>query len=298
MLQPAGVVVVFQTLHGVGKCERHIHLDLIVRLVGAVAAGGGAAAEVYRRQGLIPHQLIGIVGDAVLIEIFKLFSLTAGFVGKYQRDAIVDDSLTAEHILEGFRRDGNVGKDLGVGLPADDRAGAPALERLLLQAAHILAFFEVEVIMEAVAVNVGGHPLARVLGGAEAQAVQAEAEIIVAAALGIFAAGVQLAKDQIPVPALLSLIVIDRNAAAEVLDLDDMVREQRDIDAVAMAIARLVNGVGDDLKDGMGAALHTVRAEDDRRALAHTVGAFQLADTVIAVFLLFFCHAAVPPDVY
>ena len=152
--------------------------------------------------------------------------------------------------------------------------------------------------MEAVAVNVGGHPLARVLGGAQAQTVQTEAEIIVAAALGIFAAGVQLAKDQIPVPALLSLIIIDRNAAAEVLDLDDMVRKQRDIDAVAMAIARLVDGVGDDLKDGMGAALHTVRAEDDRRALAHTVGAFQLADAVIAVFLLFFCHAAVPPDVY
>lgn len=148
--------------------------------------------------------------------------------------------------------------------------------------------------MEAIAVDIRRHPLTGVLGGAQAQTIQAEAEIIVAAALGIFAAGVQLAKDQIPVPALLSLIIIDRNAAAEVLDLDDMVREQRDIDAVAMAIARLVDGVGDDLKDGMGAALHTVRAEDDRRALAHTVGAFQLADAVIAVFLLFFAMRRFP----
>ena len=87
--------------------------------------------------------------------------------------------------------------------------------------------------MEAIAVDIRRHPLTGVLGGAQAQTVQAEAEIIVATALGIFAAGVQLAKDQIPVPALLRLIVIDRNAAAEVLDLDDMVREQRDIDAVA-----------------------------------------------------------------
>ena len=118
MLQPAGVVVVFQTLHGVGECERHIHLDLIVRLVGAVAAGGGAAAEMHRRQGLIPHQFVGIVGDAMLVQILKLFGVRAGLVGKYQRNAIVDDSLTAEHILEGFRRDGDVGENLGVGLPA------------------------------------------------------------------------------------------------------------------------------------------------------------------------------------
>lgn len=44
----------------------------------------------------------------------------------------------------------------------------------------------------------------------------------------------------------------------------------------------------------MGAALDTVGAEDDRRALAHTVSALQLADTVIAVFLLFFAMRRFP----
>ena len=87
--------------------------------------------------------------------------------------------------------------------------------------------------MEAVAVDVGGHPLTGILGGAQAQTVQAQAEIIVAAALGVFAAGVQLAKDQVPVPALLGLVVVNGDAAAKILDLDDVVREQRDIDAVA-----------------------------------------------------------------
>ena len=43
-------------------------------------------------------------------------------------------------------------------------AGALALERLLLQAAHVLAFFKVEVVAAAIAVDVGGHPLAGVLG--------------------------------------------------------------------------------------------------------------------------------------
>ena len=91
MLQPAGVVVVFQTLHRVGEGKRHVHLDLIVRLVRTVAAGGRTAAEMHRRQGFVPHQLIGVVGDAVLIEVFKLFGLAAGLIGKDQRNAIVDN---------------------------------------------------------------------------------------------------------------------------------------------------------------------------------------------------------------
>ena len=152
--------------------------------------------------------------------------------------------------------------------------------------------------METVAVDIGSHPLAGVLRGTQAQAVQTQAEIIVAAALGVFAAGVQLTENEVPVPAFLGLVVVHRDAAAEVLDLDDMIRKERDVDAVAVAVAGFINGVGDNFKNGMGAALDTVGAEDDRRALAHTVSAFQLADTVIAVFLLFFCHAAVPPDLY
>ena len=250
----------------------------------------------HGRQGLVPYQLVGVVGDAMLVQVLEFFGVAAGLVGKDQRNAVVDDGLTAEHILEGFRRDGDVGENLGVGLPADDRTGTLALERLLLQAADVPALFEVKVIVEAVAVDVGGHPLTGILGGAQAQTVQAQAEIIVAAALGVFAAGVQLAKDQVPVPALLGLVVVNGDAAAKILDLDDVVREQRDIDAVAVAVACLIDGVGNNFKNGMSAALDTVGAEDDRRAFSHTVRALQLADAVIAVFLLFFCHAAGPSE--
>ena len=65
-----------------------------------------------------------------------------------------------------------------------------------------------------------------------------------------------------------------------------------EIDAVAVTVARLINGVGHDFKNGMGAALHAVRAKDDRRALAHTVGAFELAYGFVSVFLLFFRHSS------
>ena len=74
--------------------------------------------------------------------------------------------------------------------------------------------------METVAVDIGSHPLAGVLGGTQAQAVQTQAEIIVAAALGVFAAGVQLTENEVPVPAFLGLVVVHRDAAAEVLDLE------------------------------------------------------------------------------
>ena len=128
--------------------------------------------------------------------------------------------------------------------------------------------------MLAVAVDVSGHPLAGVLGGAQAQAVQAQAEIVGAAALGVLAAGVQLAEHQVPVPPLLGLVVVHRDAAAKVLDLHRVVGEQRDVDLVAVAVAGLVDGVGNDLEDRVGAALHAVRAKNNRRALAHPVGAF------------------------
>lgn len=65
VLEPTGVVVILQTLHGVGERERDVHLDLIVGLVGAVTARGGTGAEMHRRQGLVPYQLVGVVGDAM-----------------------------------------------------------------------------------------------------------------------------------------------------------------------------------------------------------------------------------------
>src|SRR5699024_8621342 len=99
---------------------------------------------------------------------------------------------------------------------------------------------------------------------------------------------------EIPVPTLFGLVVIDRDTAAEVLDLDAVVIEEGDVDAVAVAVARFVDRIRDDLKDRMGAAFHPVGAEDDSRALAHPVCALERLDTFVAVNL-FFCHAASYP---
>ena len=165
-----------------------------------------------------------------------------------------------------------------------------------MQATDVLALFEVQMIMIAVAVDVGRHPGRRILGGAQAQTVQAQAEIIVAAALGVFAAGVQLAKDQVPVPAFLGLVVVNGDAAAKILDLDDVVREQRDIDAVAVAVACLIDGVGNNFKNGMSAALDTVGAEDDRRAFRTRSAPFSWRMLSLPYSCCFFAMRRVPPN--
>lgn len=80
-------MVILQTLHGVGERERDVHLDLIVGLVGAVTARGGTGTEIHGRQGLVPYQLVGVVGDAMLVQVLEFFGVAAGLVGKDQRNA-------------------------------------------------------------------------------------------------------------------------------------------------------------------------------------------------------------------
>ena len=59
--------------------------------------------------------------------------------------------------------------------------------------------------MKAVAVDIGGHPGRGVLGGAQAQAIQAQAELVVVLALTVFAARVHLTEQQLPVVAALAV---------------------------------------------------------------------------------------------
>ena len=163
MLQPGRVVVIFQQLHLVGEAERRAHLYLIVRLVFAVTASSFALAAEHRGQAVLARRLSYIVGDAVLIAPALLPRLAGGgvfllFVGEVEGQARVDDSLTAEDIFIVAAGDVDVGKDLIVRFPVDDAAGAAALVGLFVQAAHILALLEVEVVVEAVAVDVSSHP--------------------------------------------------------------------------------------------------------------------------------------------
>ena len=68
-----------------------------------------------------------------------------------------------------------------------------------------------------------------------------------------------------------------------VSDFDRAVRIARGDDLGAVSLSCLVDRVGQDLKDRVLAALQSVRAEDNARALAHTVRALQRGDAFVAV---------------
>ena len=147
--------------------------------------------------------------------------------------------------------------------------------------------------MAAVTVDIRRHPRRSILGSAQTQTVQAKAELIVILAFAVLAACIHLTEQQLPVVAAFAVVPVHRHAAAKVLHDDAAVLAAGDVDGVAVAVAGFIDGVGDDLKDGVGTALHAVRTKDDGRALAHTVGTFQRSDALVAIFL-FFCHAAPP----
>ena len=81
---------------------------------------------------------------------------------------------------------------------------------------------------------------------------------------------------------------------AEILHTDGAVLIAGDGDQIAVTLARLVDGIGKDLKNRVLAAVQPVGAEDDGRALADAVGAFKQDDALVAVlFCLTFGHAAI-----
>ena len=102
----------------------------------------------------------------------------------------------------------------------------------------------------------------------------------------VFAAGVHFAEHELPVVAALLVVKIHRAAAAVVLNLDGAVAVACDRDLLAVALARLVDGVREDLENRVLAPLDAVGAEDDGRAQAHTVRAFEHRDALVIIRIL------------
>ena len=106
----------------------------------------------------------------------------------------------------------------------------------------------------------------------------------------VFAARVQLAEHQFPVEALLGGVPVKRAAAAIVLHLDGAVGEGGEGDQIAVALARLIDRVRQDLERGVSAAVKAVGAEYDCRTKAYALLVLQLADAVVTVIDRAFCH--------
>ena len=283
-------MIVFLAAEIAGEADGGGNLDLVIGLVLPVAALALTFPELRHGEGIALSQFVDIIQNAVLVAEFRRLEFAAHLVAEAEGDTGIDHRLALEHIQIVFHRDVDVGKDLQIGLPMKQRTCLFAVGRLPFQVADDLAPFKVEGILEIVAVDAGIEILRGVLRGAGAQAVETQGElVVVAGVVVVFAAGVHLAEHQFPVVALLLFVPVHRAAASEILHLDAPVLIAGDDDQIAVPLTGFVDGVGEDLKDGVLAADEVVGAKNNGGAFAHAVGTLQCGDALISVNLLL-CH--------
>ena len=182
-------MVVFQMTALTGKADGCGQANLVVLHIGTVASDAFSLPVLGHGDGAhVPGlgKLIEIVHDAVFVAEFRGLEFPADLIAEAEGHACVDHSLPLEHIGVVIRGDVDVGKDLEVRLPVEARAGLLAGRGLLFELADDAALFKVQIVPEAVAVDLGVEVFRGVLGGAGAEAVQTQAVFIVSAALIIF----------------------------------------------------------------------------------------------------------------
>ena len=217
-------------LHLIREAARAGELDLVFGLVLAVAAAALRLPEDGGGQGVLTRDLGDIVDDAVFVdEVLRLKVAGEDFVFEAERDARVDDGLTAQRfdIVVGGNVD--IGKHVEVGQPARARAGfAAAVGRLdpelIALFAHGLAALKVQGVFVPVAPDGHVHIARGILRRARAEAVEAEGVfVVVAVQVVVLAAGIELAVHELPVEALFLGVIVHRAAAAHVLYFDAVV---------------------------------------------------------------------------
>ncbi len=285
VLQPAGIVVILHRGVPVRERDRSADFHVVLGFVRPVAGLLLRMPELHGGQGVVPGDFLRVVDDPFAVQELRDLKARLGLVAERKAEARVHNRLPPQGVKIIFGRDVDIRKHLQVGLPVDSGPRVFAGIRLFFQAAAVFPVLKMEPVAHPVAADIDVHILRRVLRGAQAEAVQPERVLVaLVGVVVVFSAGVQLAEHQLPVIAFLRVVELDRNAPAVVLDLHRIVRIARHDDSAAEALARLVDGIRDDLKNGVLAALDAVGAENHRRAPPHPVGALQSRDTLVAVF--------------
>ena len=284
-------MIVLRVAYLLAEAEGGGNFQLHFRAVFRIPAPALCLPVHRHGKGIIPYQFLNILADAVGIAILLRFKLAAHLVAEPEGNALIHYRLTAQHIPEVVCRNVNIRKYLFVRLPMEYGAGLFPVGGLFFQAAHISALFKVQIIAEAVPADGGVKKLRSILGGAGAQAVQAQGVLIVFTVFTVFAAGIHLAEYQFPVEPLFFFVVVHRAAAAKVLYFHRKVLIPGDNYRIAVALSGLVDGVGQNFKHCMLTAFQVIGAEDNRRAFSYPFFSFQHGNAGIAILFLFrFSH--------
>ena len=242
-------------------------------------------------KGIIPYQLLNILADAIGVAILLRFKLTTHLVAEPEGNPLVHYRLTAQHVPEVICRNVNIREHLFVRLPVKNGAGLFPVGGFFFQAAHISALFKVQIIPEAIPADGSVKKLRGVLGGAGAQAVQAQGVLVVLSVFPVFAAGIHFTEYQLPVEPLFLFVVVHRAATAKVLHFHRKVLIPGDNHRIAVTLSGFVDGVGQNFKHCMLTAFQIIGAKDNRRAFSHPFFPFQHGNAGIAILFLFrFSH--------
>ena len=297
VLQPGGVVVILQQSSHIGKTEGCLDLYLVFRLVRPVSSPALGLIELHRGQGIVPGQLLYIVHNAVfVVKVLFLKLALLHLLTEVKTQSLIDHGLLFQHLLKIFSGDAGVGEHIQVQFETVGGTrlfwGTGLFQQFVRPFGHILSPAEMEGILPAIPAGDHIHIFRRILGGAGAQTVEAQGIfVILPFGVAVFSAGIELAVDQLPVITAFPLVVIHRHAPPEVLHLDGPVQKMGHIDHMAKPFPGFVDGIGEDLKKGVLAALDPIGAENDPGPLAHPVGSFQSRDALVAIFLLLLsCH--------
>ena len=288
-------MIVLNDMMGRAEAEGAGELYLVVRLVRPVPAGALPGPELDGGVGGLAGQLGHIVGNAVFVGEEGLLKAPLPLVPKAEDHPRVHHRLAVEDVGEVVCGDVRLGEDLQVGQPGDGGARLLPVGGGDLHLSHQASLFKMQVIPLAVPADHHVHKPGGILGGAGAQAIQAQGVfIVVPGGVVILAPGVELTEHQLPVVFSHLFVPVHRAAPAKVLHLNPAVPEPGEDDLLAVALPGLVDGVGEDLEHRVLAALQPVRAENHPGPLPHPVGPLQHGDGFVAIFPFALCHGSSP----
>ena len=129
----------------------------------------------------------------------------------------------------------------------------------------------------------------RILGCTGTQTVEAQRILVVLSLIiAVLAAGIELTEHQFPVEPLLCRVPVYRAAPSKVFYLHRMVQITGDKDLISVPLSGFINGIGQNLKHCVLAALQPIRAENNCGTKPNPVCALEHGNTLVAIgcFLL------------
>ena len=211
----------------------------------------------------------------------ELVRLVRALVVNRDRQAAVQVRQLAQALAQHLEAELGPLEDLRVGLERDLRAG-PLGDADGRQLRRRIAAPVLLVVGLAVALDLELQPLGQRVDDRHADAVQTARDLV--ARVIELAARVQHGHHDLGGGSLLDRVLADGDAAAVVLDRDRAVEVDDDVDAIAEAGERLVDGVVDDLVDHVVQARAVIGVADvHARPLAHRLQALQDLDALFVV---------------